>query len=98
MSEPIEIDSERPPYEEYISFMHSFEHPGRSVVMIHVRQDEEPVFKEPGTFVWKAKTPDQKNVTYDVRLGEPNKFESFSDYFRHFFYGPDPIQDIVMSF
>ena len=87
------IDSERPPYENYmirVGFPHT-------VVEFDVFWEEDIEFKEEGTFVWKCAVS-QRTVIYDVCFCEPNEFVTLWDYFRRFWYGPAPIQKIVMTY
>jgi hypothetical protein len=91
-------ESERPPYEQYILEQSSGF--GRTRVYIDIRWEDDIVFKETGVFVWKAKTPETcpREVTYNVTVLDPTEFKTMWDYFRRFWYGPDPLQTIVIMF
>lgn len=87
------IDSERPPYEK---FLISTGFP-RTTVYVNVLWEDEIEFKEGGTFVWKS---GNETITYDVRMCDNDKGDNnvCCSYLRRFWYGPEPIQEIVITF
>lgn len=90
----IQIDSERPPYEKYL-IPSGFP---RTMVCFNVLWEDEIVFKEGGTFVWKS---GNETITYDVRLCDndhSHHVDMCCSCLRRFWYGPDPIQEITITF